>query len=61
MICEDKVVAFGNHICVWSAEEHLTTHDNGVVAILEQECISRPNDQRPIFVKLEYVRWVEEI
>ncbi len=61
MICGDKVATFGNHICLWSVEKHLTTHDNGVVAILEQKCISGSNDQRPIFVKLEYVRWVEEI
>ncbi len=60
MICEDKVATFGNHTCVWSVEKHLTTYDNGVVAILEQKCISRPNDERPIFVKLEYVRWVED-
>jgi hypothetical protein len=39
----------------------LTTNDNGVVDIFEQECISRPNDHKPIFVKLEYVRWVDKI
>jgi hypothetical protein len=53
--------AFGNHIHVVSAKEHLTTHDNGVVATFEQAFVSRPNDQRPFIAKLDYVRWVEEI
>jgi hypothetical protein len=53
--------AFKNHIHVCSAEKHLTTNDNCVVDIFEQECISRPNDLKPIFVNLEYVRWVDKI
>jgi hypothetical protein len=31
--------AFGNHIHVSSAEEHLTTFDNGVPKTFEQECV----------------------
>jgi hypothetical protein len=53
--------AFKNHIHVCSVKKHLTTNDNCVVDIFEQECISRPNDLKPIFVKLEYVRWVDKI
>jgi hypothetical protein len=53
--------AFGNHIHVVNAKEHLTTYDNGVVATFEQACDSRPNDQKPIIAKLKYVGWVEEI
>ncbi|CAM6062576.1 unnamed protein product [Sphagnum tenellum] len=53
--------AFGNHFHVSNVEEHLTTFDSGVVATFEHECRSRPNDQRPILAKLEYVGWVEEI
>lgn len=29
--------------------------------MFEHECILRPNNQRSILAKLEYVRWVEEI
>ncbi len=47
--------AFGNHIHVSSAKEHLTTHDSRVVTIFEQECVSRPNDQKLVIAKLEYV------
>jgi len=47
--------AFGNHLHVSRGEEHLTTRDNGIVIMFEQECVSRPNDQRPILAKLEYV------
>jgi hypothetical protein len=46
---------FGNHICVSSAKKHLRTHDSGVVVIFEQECALRPNDQRLVLAKLEYV------
>jgi len=53
--------ALKNHIHVCSAKKHLTTNDNCVVDIFEHECISRPNDLKPIFVKLEYVRWVDKI
>jgi hypothetical protein len=38
--------AFGNHLHVSSVEEHLTTCDNGVTSIFEQECVLRPIDQR---------------
>jgi hypothetical protein len=56
------MLAFGNHNRVSSAKEHLTTQNNGIVAaIFEQECVSRPNDRRPMVTKLEYVGWVEEI
>jgi hypothetical protein len=47
--------AFGNHLHVSRGEEHLTTRDNGIVIMFEQECVSRPNDQRLILAKLEYV------
>jgi hypothetical protein len=53
--------AFGNHIHVAGVEQHLTTCDNGVVATFEQSYVSRLNDQKPVFTKLEYVGWVEEI
>jgi hypothetical protein len=53
--------AFGNHLHVSSVEEHLTTCDNGVTSIFEQECVLRPIDQRWVFAKLEYVGWVDEI
>ncbi len=53
--------AFGNHICVSSAEEHLITCDSGVEATFEQECVLGPNDQRLVLAKLECVGWVEEI
>ncbi len=39
-----SMYAFGNHIRILNVEEHLTTHDRGVVAPFQQECISRPND-----------------
>jgi hypothetical protein len=29
--------------------------------MFEHECILRPNNQRSIFAKLEYVKWVEKI
>jgi hypothetical protein len=51
---------FGNHIRVSNAEEHLTSFDSGVAAIFEWECILGPNDQRPIFAKMENEGWVEE-
>jgi hypothetical protein len=51
----------GNHICVLSAEKHLTTSDCGVATTFEQECILGWNDQRPILAKLEYVGWAEKI
>jgi hypothetical protein len=47
--------AYGNHIRVASAKEHLTTSDCGVVATFEQKCISSPNDQKLVLAKLEYV------
>jgi hypothetical protein len=53
--------AFGNHICVVIVEEHLTTSDNGVVAMFEQVCVLGPNDQRPIVANLECVGWVKKI
>ncbi len=53
--------AYGNHIRVASAKEHLTTSDCDVVATFEQECILGPSDQRPVLAKLEYVGQVEEI
>ncbi len=53
--------AFGTHIRVSNVEKHLTTLDSGVAATFQHECISRPNDQRSIIAKLEYVGWVEEI
>ncbi len=53
--------AFSNHIQVSSVEKHLTTHDNGVTIIFEQECVLGPNDHRIVVAKLEYVGWVEEI
>jgi hypothetical protein len=41
--------AFGNHNHVSSAEVHSTTRDNGtIVAIFEQECVSGPNDKKPM-------------
>jgi hypothetical protein len=52
--------AFGNHICVSSAKKHLTTHDSGVVTIFEQECVWRPNDQRLVLAKLEYVNGLKK-
>ncbi len=39
----------------------MTTCDRGVMTRFEHECVLGPNDQCPIFVKLEYVGWVEEI
>jgi hypothetical protein len=54
--------AFRNHNHVSSVEVHLTTQDNGTItSIFEQECVSGPNDQKPMVAKLEYVGWVEEI
>ncbi len=53
--------ACGNHICVASVKEHLTTSDCGIVATFEQKCILGPNDQRLVLAKLEYVGQVEEI
>jgi hypothetical protein len=53
--------AFGNHIHVASAKEHLTTFGNGVATTFEQACVLRPNDQRLVIAKLDYVKWVEEI
>ncbi len=47
--------AFGNHIRVSSAKEHLTTWNNGVAANFEQECVSGPNDQRLVVTKVKYV------
>lgn len=56
------MLAFGNHNRVSNVKEHLTTQNNCIVAaIFEQECVSRPNDRRPMVAKLEYVGWVEEI
>jgi hypothetical protein len=54
-------VCFCNHLRVSSGEKHLTIRDTHIVAAFEQECVSRPNDQQPIFAKLEYVGWIEEI
>ncbi len=34
---------------------------SGIAIAFKQECVSRPNDQRPILAKLEYVGWIEEI
>jgi hypothetical protein len=34
---------------------------SGTTITFKQECVSRPNDQRPILAKLEYVEWIEEI
>jgi hypothetical protein len=31
--------AFGNHLHVSSGEEHLTTRDNGIAIMFEQECV----------------------
>lgn len=56
-----SMYAFGNHIHVVSAKEHLTTHDNGVIATFEQACVLGSNDQRLVIAKLEYIGWVEEI
>ncbi len=52
---------FGNHFKVASVKKHLTTNDNGVAAVFEQEYILGPNNENPILAKLEYVGWVEEI
>jgi hypothetical protein len=52
---------FGNHFKVVNIEKHLTTNHNGVVAIFEEECILEPNDENPVFAKLEHIGWVEEI
>lgn len=52
---------FGNHFKVASAKKHLITNDNGVATIFQQECVLRPIDENPIFAKLEYIGWVEEI
>ncbi len=52
---------FGNHIRVSSATEHLTTCQSDVVITFEQKCVSKPNDQKLVLAKLEYVGWVEEI
>jgi hypothetical protein len=46
--------AYGNHTCVASAQEHLTS-DYGVMTTFEQECILGPDDQRLILAKLDYV------
>jgi hypothetical protein len=45
--------AFGNHL-LSNVEGHLTTCDNGVTSIFEQECVLGPIDQRQVFAKLEY-------
>jgi hypothetical protein len=42
-------------------KKHLTTSDSGIVATFEQKCVSGPNDQQPIVIKLEYVGWIEDI
>ncbi len=47
--------AFGNHLCVSSGDEHLTTRDSGIDVTFEQKCVLGPNDQWPILAKLEYV------
>jgi hypothetical protein len=55
------IYGLGNHIKVSNVEEHFKTLDSGVVATFEHECISRPNDQILVLVKLKHVGWVEEI
>ncbi len=39
----------------------MTTFDSGAATTFEQECRARPNGQKPILAKLEYVGWVEKI
>jgi hypothetical protein len=53
--------AFGNHIHVVSAEEHLTISDSGATTTFEHVCVLGPNDQRLVVANLEYVGWVKEI
>ncbi len=53
--------AYGNHICVASAKEHLIISDCSVVATFEQKNILGPNDQIPVLAKLECVGQVEKI
>jgi hypothetical protein len=42
-IAYQSMWAFGNHIRVASAENHLSIVDSGVVATFEQECRSHSN------------------
>jgi hypothetical protein len=34
--------AFGNHLCVSSGDEHLTTRDSGIDVTFEQKCVLGP-------------------
>jgi hypothetical protein len=56
-----SMYAYKNHIRVANVEGHLTTCDSGITTTFEHTCVSRPNDRRPIIVRLEYVGRVEEI
>jgi len=40
--CYQTMWTLGNHLHVSSVEEHLTTCDNGVTSIFEQECVLGP-------------------
>jgi hypothetical protein len=52
---------FKNHLWVWSAEEHLSTSGNGIIATFVFKFVLGPNGSRPIVAKLEYVSWIEKI
>jgi len=56
-----SMYAYKNHIHVASAEEHLTTCDNGIATTFGQRCVLGPNDRRPIIARLEYVGCTEKI
>jgi hypothetical protein len=46
--------AFKNHLWVCSAEEHLTTSGNHIIATFVFKCVLGPNGSRPIVAKLEH-------
>ena len=56
-----SMYAFGNHICVHTAEGILTTVDYVVAATFFQHCQSSVHDTNFKAANLEYVRWMEEI
>jgi hypothetical protein len=50
-----------NHLWVWSAEEHLTTSGNGIIATFVFKCVLGPNGSGPIVAKLEYASRIGKI
>ena len=63
--CEAKLYhsmyAYGNKICVRSAEVELATCDSGVAAIFSQACRASTKERSHRVANVEHVRCVEEI